>query len=70
MQSLLRHQPNGPLAVTHFTGAGAVRLPRRYDHIWATPDFTVRDVRHLLVKAISAGSDHALVWARLSHRLD
>jgi endonuclease/exonuclease/phosphatase family metal-dependent hydrolase len=66
-RGLSRYQPTGPLAITHMTGRGAVRIPRRYDHIWVTPDFNVFDVRHMH-EGFVAGSDHALVVARLAHR--
>ena len=64
--SLVRHQPSGPLAVTHFTGGSRARYPVRYDHIWATPDLTVQDVRHLH-EGFTAGSDHTSVVATLAH---
>ena len=55
--------PTGPLAVTHWTGQQP-RVPHRYDHIWASDAFDVLEVRHMQ-EGFSAGSDHALVWARL-----
>lgn len=65
--ALVKYQPLGPLAVTHFTGSHRVRVPKRFDHIWATPDFAVADVKHIH-RGFRAGSDHALVWARLVHQ--
>jgi len=56
-------KPHGPLAVTHWTGRHP-RVPRRYDHIWASDDFEVLEVDHVQ-EGISAGSDHAVVRARL-----
>lgn len=66
-RALLRYQPTGPLAATHFTGGRRVRYPVRFDHIWVTPDFAVLDVQHMH-EAFSAGSDHALVVAQVAHR--
>jgi endonuclease/exonuclease/phosphatase family metal-dependent hydrolase len=54
-------RPDGPLEVSHYTEATA----RRYDHIYATPDFAVTNVRYLFDEAIAAKSDHALVVADL-----
>ena len=58
-------RPDGPLAISHYTGRGEHRQPRRYDFIYATPDFVVDDVRYLHEEATAAGSDHALVVADL-----
>ncbi len=58
--------PDGPLATTHYTGRGLNREPRRYDHLWATDDFRVLDVKHM-EEGFAAGSDHALVVARLGY---
>ncbi len=52
-------RPAGPLAVSHRDGS----QPVRYDHIWATPDLEVIDVRYLFDEAAAAGSNHALVLA-------
>ncbi|MGH8897947.1 MAG: endonuclease/exonuclease/phosphatase family protein [Egibacteraceae bacterium] len=51
-------RPGGPLAISHRPAH-----PVRYDHIWATPDLEVIDVRYLYDEAVVAGSDHALVLA-------
>lgn len=61
-------RPTGPLAVSHRTGRTNERLgnPRRYDHIYASADFEVRDVQYLYDEAIEAGSDHALVVCELT----
>lgn len=60
-------RPAGPLAISHRTGRNASRAgnPRRYDHIYATSDFEIIDVRYLYDEAIDAGSDHALVLTDL-----
>lgn len=53
--------PDGPLAVTHSRRG----IPCRYDAIYASPEFTVEHVEHHWEAAREAGSDHALVRARL-----
>lgn len=55
--------PEGPLAISHRTGTP--RNPRRYDAIWASPHFSVKDVQYLYEPAVEAGSDHALVLSDL-----
>ncbi len=54
-------RPDGPLAVSRRVAG----RPARHDHIWATPDVDVLDVRYLYEEAVSTGSDHALVLADL-----
>jgi hypothetical protein len=56
-------RPDGPLAISHFTGrsGGSLGTPHRYDSIWATPEFEVADVSYLYDEAVAAGSDHAAV---------
>jgi endonuclease/exonuclease/phosphatase family metal-dependent hydrolase len=57
----------GPLAVSHRTGRTALHPgdPRRYDHIYASPELAVLDVAYLYDDGIAAGSDHALVACEL-----
>ena len=64
----IRHErPKGPLAVSHRTGSG--RFPWRYrTRFWTTTDFQVSDVRYFYDEAVAAGTDHALVTARLALR--
>jgi len=50
-------RPGGPLAVSYRVAA----QPVRHDHLWATRDLEVIDVRYLYDEAVAAGSDHALV---------
>lgn len=50
-------RPDGPLAISHHVSA----QPVRHDHLWATRDLKVLDVRYLYDEAVAAGSDHALV---------
>ncbi len=38
-------------------------LPVRQDHIWASPQLAVVDVRYLYDEAAATGSDQALVLA-------
>ena len=54
--------PAGPLAISHYTAKRKDHSghPRRFDSIWATPDFTVIDVRYLSDE-IGRLSDHAPV---------
>lgn len=54
-------RPAGPLAVSH-RHAGR---PVRYDHVWASPELDVREVRYLYDEAVATGSDHALVLVEL-----
>ncbi len=61
LERLRTERPEGPLAVSHRVRA----QPVRSDHIWATGDLEVLDVRYLYDEAVAAGSDHALVLADL-----
>lgn len=65
LAAIRAERPSGPLAVSHRTGRSAARPgnPRRYGHIYASPELGVADVRYLYDEAISAGSDHAMVTA-------
>lgn len=58
-------RPEGPLAISHIRGNWRKKTPSRYDFIYATPDFRVRNVNYFYDEAIEAGSDHALVLAEL-----
>jgi endonuclease/exonuclease/phosphatase family metal-dependent hydrolase len=68
MARIKAERPAGPLTVSHRTGRTALGPgnPRRYDHIYASPEFEVQDVRYLYDEALAAGSDHALVCATWS----
>jgi exonuclease III len=57
--------PEGPLAVSHITGKGRSQTERRYDFIFITPEIKVMCVEYLFEEACAAGSDHALVYAKL-----
>lgn len=59
LQRIRADRPNGPLAVSYHEDGE----PMRYDHIWATPDLEVFDVRYLYDEAVATGSDHGLVLA-------
>lgn len=50
--------PDGPLAVSYRLPVGG---PRRFDQVWATPEFAVHDVQYLYEEACAAGSDHAVL---------
>jgi hypothetical protein len=39
---------------------------RRFDHVWATPEFEVLDLEVRLAEALAAGTDHALTVATLA----
>ena len=59
-------RPAGPLAVTH--RRGKTNVPCRYDQVWVSPEWVVREIRHLTEASFEAGSDHALVVAKLHLR--
>jgi endonuclease/exonuclease/phosphatase family metal-dependent hydrolase len=63
--AVLEARPEGPLAVSHVRGRGDRRTDCRYDHLLASPEFAVADVRYLWDEALTAGSDHALISAEL-----
>jgi endonuclease/exonuclease/phosphatase family metal-dependent hydrolase len=67
---VLAEHPDGPLAVSHLRGRGGQRTACRYDHVLASPELAVRDVRYLWDEAVAAGSDHALIVASLDLRTD
>ncbi len=64
-EAIKQNWPKGPLAVSHTTGKGANPNERRYDFIFVTPDIRVECVEYLFEEACAAGSDHALVYAKL-----
>jgi endonuclease/exonuclease/phosphatase (EEP) superfamily protein YafD len=53
----------GPLAVTHRTGPrkDSPGTERRYDSVWISRHWRVRQAAHLYDRGIAAGSDHAPV---------
>lgn len=51
----------GPLAVSHRTRGN----PRRYDHIYVPAAWTVTDMEYRYDEGTAAGSDHALVTAKV-----
>jgi hypothetical protein len=55
--------PCGPLAITTWTGRRKDRpgTPRRYDSIWVSRHWVVRNVEHRYEEGVAAGSDHAPV---------
>jgi endonuclease/exonuclease/phosphatase family metal-dependent hydrolase len=68
MSAICAERPRGPLATSHFRGRGRKRTACRYDFIYTTHDFDVEDVAYLMEEGVKAGSDHALVAARLRAR--
>jgi endonuclease/exonuclease/phosphatase (EEP) superfamily protein YafD len=54
---------DGPLAITHRTGRrrDSPGTGRRFDAVWVSRHWTVRQVQHLYDEGIAAGSDHAPV---------
>src|SRR5699024_3889015 len=67
-ERIRRERPNGPLAITHYTGKrrNSPGIPRRYDALWLSEQLTVERIDHCYDEAIEAGSDHALVIADLT----
>jgi len=65
MSAICTERPLGPLATSHFRGRGQERTACRYDFIYLTHHFAVEHVAYLMDEAVKAGSDHALVAARL-----
>lgn len=59
-------RPHGPRAVSYIERRANPPFPRRYDVILASDDVAVRDVSYHFEDSTRAGSDHALVLARLS----
>lgn len=56
-----RRAPAGPLAVSHYSRG----RPRRYDHLWATPDVRSRRVSYDARGLARGNSDHAIVRAEV-----
>ena len=63
--AVLADTPEGPLATSHVRGRGVGRVACRYDHVLASPEFTVLDVEYRWEEAVEAGSDHAVIVATL-----
>ena len=61
--SIVAERPDGPLAITHLRGGKDI--PCRYDQIWVSPEWRVESVQHLTGDSFEAGSDHAMVSAKL-----
>jgi exonuclease III len=64
-EKITTSHPNGPLAISYRRGRSTKTVPCRYDFIYTTPDFVVKNVSYLYDEAVEAGSDHALVVADL-----
>ena len=67
MDSLRASKPSGPLAITHWTGRrrASPGTPRRFDSVWVSRHWVVRNIEHLYDEGIAAGSDHAPVLVDL-----
>jgi len=63
MGRLQASRPSGPLAITHRTGRrkNTPGTERRFDSVWVSRDWVVRNIEHLYQKGVAAGSDHAPV---------
>lgn len=68
LEAVLSENPDGPLATSHERGRGKNRTRCRYDMILASPEFEIEHVEYRYEEAVEAGSDHALVTARLRLR--
>jgi exonuclease III len=64
-ETIKKSRPKGPLTVSHLRGKGSNQKASRYDFIFVTPDIRVKKVEYLFEEACAAGSDHALVYAKL-----
>jgi len=66
-------RPEGPLAVSHWTGKRTLRpeagTPRRYDAIWISDDFAVVNISYIS-EVMPALSDRAAVVADLDFQSD
>jgi hypothetical protein len=60
-------KPEPPLAITHRTGRrkNSLGTGRRFDSVWVTRHWEVRNIDHLYELGIAAGSDHAPVMVDL-----
>lgn len=58
----------GYLELTYTTsgGKGTIGEGRRFDSIWATPEFTLKKMETFYADALTAGGDHALLRADLT----
>lgn len=59
------YRATGGPAVSFRRGHGERQTPCRYDAIYASRAFVVKDVQYVYDEAIAAGSDHGLVFAEL-----
>jgi hypothetical protein len=56
------------LSLTYTTHNGGPAGGRRFDSLWATPEFALRQIGTHYEEAIAAGTDHALLVADLTLR--
>jgi endonuclease/exonuclease/phosphatase family metal-dependent hydrolase len=64
-QELLQERTTGPLAVSYVRGSTKRPVEDRFDYIFVSSDFDVRQCRYDYEGATKAGSDHAFVEARI-----
>jgi endonuclease/exonuclease/phosphatase family metal-dependent hydrolase len=64
-ERIVEAHPDGPLAVTYVRGSKRSRIPDRFDYLMVSEGIEVIDMDHDYEGGISAGSDHAVVSARL-----
>lgn len=67
MARLRACSPAGPLAITHRTGRrnNSPGTGRRFDSVWISRHWAVRDIEHFYKEGVAAGSDHAPVMVDL-----
>lgn len=63
-EAVLKERPNGPIAISHFTGTKE-KIPRRYDFLFSSKEFEVERMEYPLEQSLAAGSDHSAVLADL-----
>ena len=61
----LRPEAEDYLALTYTTHGGGVAGRRRFDSMWATPEFALRSFSTHYNDALAAGTDHAMLVADL-----
>lgn len=68
LKEIRRQRPDGPLGISHRTGirGGNPGTPRRFDSIWVSDHWSVKDVKYLYEEGLNAGGDHAVVVADLA----
>ncbi len=67
LRKIATEYPDGPLVVSHKTEKrkGFAGNARRYDAVWVSNHFDVKNVAYPYEESIASGSDHSLVLAEL-----